>query len=75
MSTEALLVAPVTTEEGEHIPLHPVPIDFGIRRALWDLVGTSTEVPFLWPVTLLHHTSEDSPFWEVTTTRLEAKLI
>ena len=53
---------------GEHIPLHSVPIDFGIS-------GESTEVPFLWPVTLLHHISEDSPFWEVTTTRLEAKLI
>ena len=59
MSTEALLVAPVTTLEGEHIPLHPVPIDFGIS-------GESTEVPFLWPVTLLHHISEDSPFWKVT---------
>ena len=59
VSTEALLVAPITTEEGEHIPLHPVPIDFGIS-------GDSTEVPFLWPVTLLHHISEDSPFWKVT---------
>ena len=58
VSTEALLVAPVTTEEGEHIPLHSVPIDFGIS-------GESTEVPFLWPVTLLHHISEDSPFWKV----------
>ena len=51
-------MAPVTTLEGEHIPLHPVPIDFGIS-------GDSTEVPFLWPVTLLHHISEDSPFWKV----------
>jgi len=57
VSTEALLVVPVTTEEGEHIPLHTVPIDFGIS-------GESTEVPFLWPVTLLHHISEDSPFWK-----------
>jgi len=57
VSTEALLVAPVTTLEGEHIPFHPVPIDFGIS-------GESTEVPFLWPVTLLHHISEDSPFWK-----------
>ena len=65
VSTEALLVEPVTTMEGEQIPLHPVPIDFGIS-------GDSTEVPFLWPVTLLHHISEDSPFWEVT--RLDAKL-
>ena len=41
VSTGALLVAPVTTEEGEHIPLHPVHINFGI-------IGDSTEVPFLW---------------------------
>jgi len=57
VSTGALLVSPVTTEEGEHIPLHPVPVNFGIS-------GDSSEVPFLWPVTLLHHISEDSPFWK-----------
>ena len=60
VSTGALLVSPVTTEEGEHIPLHPVPVNFGIS-------GDRSEVPFLWPVTLLHHISEDSPFWKVTT--------
>ena len=52
-------MAPVTTEEGEHISLHPVPLNFGIS-------GDSSEVPFLGPVTLLHHISEDSPFWKVT---------
>ena len=56
--TEALVVAPTRTEEGEQIPIHPVPIVFGIS-------GHSTDVPFLWPVTLLHHIDEDSPFWKV----------
>ena len=41
VSTDGVLVAPVTTLEGEHIPLHPVPINFGISG------GDSSEVLFV----------------------------
>ena len=41
VSTDGVLVAPVTTLEGEHIPLHPVPINFGISG------GDCSEVLFV----------------------------
>jgi hypothetical protein len=72
--TKALFIDSGTTKEGEQVepplaipsaqvPRHPHPIELGIGQ---DRGSTNTDLPFLWPVTLLHKICPDSPFWDLT---------